>query len=145
MNPRIDPFQTDTTDTPDIPETDRNYREIINGDTARTFLEQADANGIFLRYLDNGIDPVTGYDHQSRIVYYDGDGTGGEIDLPTGGLICENVPKEIAPVFSASLDLAYTVTHHEETLGLLRDHIKTHGAIDSEVFESIVNRFPDID
>jgi hypothetical protein len=96
-------------------------------------LEGAHLDGVTLNWLDNGRDPVTGQDLGVRIVYYDGGHTGGEINLPSGGLICESVPGEIAPLFALAPEAVAEVVR-------LRRELELRVRIWQKVAEKLKNR-----
>ena len=114
---------------PEVP----NPEQLITGDTARELLDNAGLEGI---RLDQVHSPG---DARANIVYHDGGSTGGEIDLPSGGMICEHVPISITPLFVASPELAKTVEHYDNAIQRIQDYLAVNETITATQFNQLLN------
>ena len=114
---------------PEVP----NPEQLITGDTARELLDNAGLEGLRLDQVHSSGDA------RANIVYYDGGSTGGEIDLPSGGTICEHVPISITPLFVASPELAKTVEHYDNAIQRIQDYLAVNETITATQFNQLLN------
>lgn len=113
---------------PEVP----NPEQLITGDTARELLDNAGLEGLRLDQVHSSGDA------RANIVYHDGGGTGGEIDLPSGGMICERVPISITPLFVASPELAKTVEHYDNAIQRIQDYLAVNETITAAQFNQLL-------
>lgn len=99
--------------------------QIIGHETARLFIDNAWINGKKLYWGHHDIDRTTGEDGYATIAYRQGD---------TTGVISDNVPSEIAPLFTIAPDLAYTVEYQGKILEKIYHHLQDGNVLNAEQF-----------